>query len=39
MRQNIPSVLAFPKVKKVVSSLPSGAKALLELFCHTFGAG
>jgi len=27
-------LLTFPKFNKAVSILPSGAKALLELFCH-----
>jgi len=34
MTQNIHSLLAFPKFNKTVSILPSGATALLELFCH-----
>jgi len=34
MRQNEHSFLAFPKFNKAVSVWPSGAKALLELFCH-----
>jgi len=34
MRQNTHSLLAFPNFNKAVSILPSGAKTLLELFCH-----
>jgi len=33
MRQN-KSLLAFPNFNKAGSILPSGAKALLESFCH-----
>jgi len=34
MRQNRHSLLAFPKLNMALSVLPTGAKALLELFCH-----